>query len=104
MPGADSSGKYACQSEMDKNGGHDLMCNLRSGLVNCTFNNPTAIYQNAWLNPDLTPNYEGHDAPMRTDEEKAVIQQLLDEKQDEITEMFDAVYELWGIEYLTDTP
>lgn len=41
---------------------------------------------------------------MRTDEEKAIIQQLLDEKHDEITEMFGAVYELWGIEYLTDTP
>lgn len=60
-------------------------------------------YIQAWLNPDLTPNYEDHNARPRTDEEKALIQKLLDEKRKEIIEMFDAVNALWGIRYLTDT-
>ena len=61
-------------------------------------------YRQVWLNPDLTPNYEKYTTPVSADEEKVLIQQLLDEKQNEIIEMFDAVYKLWGIEYLTAGP
>ena len=53
------------------------------------------------LNPDLTVNFEDHPVPPRTDEEKALLEALLQEQRDEIIAMFDAVYDLWGIEFLT---
>lgn len=64
----------------------------------------SGAYKGVWLNPDLTPNYEDHADRELTDEEKAFVQKLLDEKQNEIIEMFGAVYELWGIQFLVNTP
>lgn len=64
------------------------------------FSDESGIYRQMWLNPDLTPGLEDHTV-VRTDKEKTQIQRMLEEKQDEIIEMFDAVYELWGIEYIT---
>ena len=53
-----------------------------------------------WLNSDLTPNYEDHKVPVRTDSEKELILDLLDEKRNEIIDMLDAIHKQWGIQYL----
>lgn len=68
---------------------------------NVMVSDENGTYRQVWLNPDLTPNYEKDTTPVSTDEEKVLIQQLLDEKQSEIIDMFDAVYRLWGIACLT---
>lgn len=71
---------------------------------NVMLSDESGIYRQAWLNPDLTPNYKGYSARMRTDEDKAIFQRLLEEKRVEIIKMFDTIHSLWGIQYLTDTP
>ena len=53
-----------------------------------------------WLTSDLTPNYEDHPIPVRTDWEKERIEQLLQEQKTQIIAMCQAVYSLWGIQLL----
>lgn len=60
----------------------------------------TSSFIKVWLNPDLTPNYEEHKVPVRTDAEKELIQNLLNEKRGEIIDMFDAIRNFWGIRYI----
>ena len=56
-----------------------------------------------WLNPDMTPNFEEHSVPVRTDQEKERIVQLLDRQRDRIMNMCATVKSLWGIELLDET-
>ncbi len=72
-------------------------------VFNVMLGDENGRYKQAWLNPDLTPNYE-RSSRMVTDEEKEFFQKLLDEKRGEIIKMFDTVEALWGIKYLTGTP
>lgn len=60
----------------------------------------TNSFIKVWLNPDLTPNYDAHKVPVRTDAEKVLIQNLLVERHNEITAMLEAIYDLWGIQYV----
>lgn len=55
-----------------------------------------------WLRSDLTPNYEDHPLPVRTEWEKACIAQLLEQQKGQILEMCRAVYALWGIELVDE--
>jgi len=63
----------------------------------------SGVYDQAWLNPNLTPDYDRTHS-MRTEEDKAAFRELLEEQRGEIARMFDTIHSLWGIQYLTDTP
>lgn len=54
-----------------------------------------------WLTPELSYNYDLYDSASRPEEEIARIEELLIEYHDEIVSLFDIVYAVWGIEYLT---
>ena len=66
------------------------------------YENETQFYM-VWLNPDLTPNFEEHAFPVRTDQEKERIVQLLDRQRDRIVDMCAAVESFWGIDLLDET-
>lgn len=57
-------------------------------------------YIKVWLNTDLSPNYEEHTVPPRTDAEKNKIQKLLTEMEADIIDMFNGIHDIWGIQYL----
>ncbi len=73
-------------------------------VFNVMLGDENGIYKRAWLNPDLTPNFESSSRRPVTDEEKEFFQKLLDEKRGEIIKMFNTIEALWGIKYLTGTP
>ena len=50
-----------------------------------------------YLKSDLTPDFENHPFPHRSEWEKEHIQQLVAAKKGEIREMLDAVYQFWEI-------
>lgn len=53
-----------------------------------------------YLNKNLTPDFENHPFPVLSDTEKMHITQLLLDNQNNISSMLDAVYVLWGIDFL----
>lgn len=57
-----------------------------------------------YLKSDLTPDFEGHQFPVRSDAEKAYITQLLTTQQEDVTAMLNAVAAFWGIELLEYAP
>jgi len=56
-----------------------------------------------WLNHDLTPNFKDHSVPFKTEEEKNEICALLEDKRNDIIDMFDAIREIWDIYYYDAT-
>ena len=57
-----------------------------------------------YLKADMTPDFENHQFPVRTEAQKAQITQLLIEQQADIISMLDAVQALWGIDLLKYAP
>lgn len=57
-----------------------------------------------YLKADMTPDFENHQFPVRTEAQKARITQLLIEQQADIISMLDAVQALWGIDLLKYAP
>ena len=57
-------------------------------------------YARVWLNDDLTPNFEDHDVPVRTDEQIQKITVALENKREELADIFRAIYDLWGLEFI----
>ena len=57
-----------------------------------------------YLKADMTPDFENHPFPVRSESEKAHIIQLLEERRGEIDAMLDAIQSLWGIELLKYAP
>lgn len=53
-----------------------------------------------YLKSDMTPDFENHQFPVRSDREKEYITQLLIAQHDNVAAMLDAVYDLWEIELL----
>ncbi len=53
-----------------------------------------------YLKSDMTPDFENHQFPVKTEAQKDQIAQLLIEQQSEVAAMLDAVEALWGIELL----
>lgn len=56
-----------------------------------------------WLKSDLSPNFEDHPLPVRTDQEKERIVQLLDKQRDDIVDMCNIVKAMWGIDLLDES-
>lgn len=56
------------------------------------------------LKSDMTPDFEGHPFPVRSETEKAHITQLLIQQQEDVAAMLDAVANQWGIELLEYAP
>ena len=50
-----------------------------------------------YLNADMTPDFEGHQFPVRSDSEKLRIRELLDKKKTSIQALMEAVEQQWGI-------
>ena len=57
-----------------------------------------------YLKSDMTPDFENHPFPVRSEREKAHITQLLTERQADVSAMLDAIQSLWGIELLKYAP
>ena len=57
-----------------------------------------------YLKSDMTPDFENHQFPVRTETQKEQIKQLLVAQHDDIVAMLDAVRALWGIDLLKYTP
>ena len=51
-----------------------------------------------YLKKDMSPDFEGHPFPNRSELEKEHIQDLISQKRSSIFKMLSAVYDLWGIE------
>lgn len=56
-----------------------------------------------YLNEDLTPDFENHDTLLSAEHEKEKVRQLTAQREQEITEMLEAVKKLWGIDLLQHT-
>ena len=57
-----------------------------------------------YLRSNMTPDFESHPFPVRSDSEKKHIIQLLKDRNDDVAAMLDAVRTLWGIDLLKYTP
>lgn len=57
-----------------------------------------------YLKSDMTPDFENHQFPVRTEAQKEQIKQLLIEQQVGIISMLDAVQSLWDIDLMKYTP
>ena len=56
------------------------------------------------LKSDMTPDFENHQFPVRTETQKEHIRHLLVEQHDDVVAMLDAVQALWGIKLLKYAP
>ena len=56
-----------------------------------------------YLNADMTPDFDNHPFPVRTDAEKEHIRQLLIAQREDIEHMLYAVEALWDIDLLQYT-
>ena len=57
-----------------------------------------------YLKSDMTPDFENHPFPVRSENEKQKISQLLLERNADIVSMLDEVKALWGIDLLEYAP
>jgi len=57
-----------------------------------------------YLKQDMTPDFENHPFPVRSEREKAHITQLLAERRGDVAAMLEAVRHLWGVELLKYMP
>lgn len=57
-----------------------------------------------YLKSDMTPDFENHPFPVRTETQKEHITQLLIEQHDDVVAMLDAVHALWSIDLLKYAP
>jgi len=56
------------------------------------------------LKSDMTPDFESHQFPVRSDAEKAYITQLVTLQQEDVTAMLNAITAFWGVELLEYAP
>ena len=57
-----------------------------------------------YLKSDMTPDFENHQFPVRSEYEKQKITQLLADKNEDVVSMLEEVRTLWGIDLLKYTP
>ena len=55
-----------------------------------------------YLKPDITPDFENHQFPVRSETEKQNITQLLTEKKEAVVSMLAEIQALWGIDLLQE--
>lgn len=57
-----------------------------------------------YLKSDMTPDFENHPFPVRSESEKQKITQLLADKNEDVVSMLEEVQVLWGIDLLKYAP
>lgn len=57
-----------------------------------------------YIKSDMTPDFENHQFPVRTETQKEQITQMLTKQHDSVVAILDAVQELWGIDLLQYAP
>lgn len=57
-----------------------------------------------YLKSDMTPDFENHPFPVRSESEKQKITQLLADKNEDVVSMLEEVQALWGIDLLKYAP
>ena len=57
-----------------------------------------------YLKSDMTPDFENHQFPVRSESEKQNITQLLAYQNEEITSMLEEIQVLWGIDLMQYVP
>ena len=57
-----------------------------------------------YLKPDMTPDFENHQFPVRSESEKQKITQLLIAKNEDVVSMLEEVRSLWGIDLMKYVP
>lgn len=57
-----------------------------------------------YLKSDMTPDFENHQFPVRSEAEKQKITQLLADKNEDVVAMLEEIEELWGIDLMKYVP
>jgi hypothetical protein len=57
-----------------------------------------------YLKSDMTPDFDNHPFPVRSELEKQRVTQLLIERKEDVISILDTVQDLWGIDLLKYAP